>query len=273
MATIYYLYLNIPHLTIVRWGHEIGSYFLKTLEINKGEKVKKHIAFLGIVLIAVVICSGCKQEKAFSPTESTTEESLEISAVEAKEADKFLEKISKNKNYVQIRNMIVSAGFNEIEAKGTDDLVYSFADQDNDAEGIVGFMTFISNKKGDTRSPEANIMVNQVSYTDSNGIAQDTTIIIPFAYYFNERPQGVNYELFSANETDTVWISQVCTYKALNWRKWGKCVAGSFTPVCAVAISACASTTIGYFACVAACCGGSAIGAGIGCAIFNNRLE
>ena len=69
-------------------------------------------------------------------------------------------------------------------------------------------------------------------------------------------------------ETDTILISQVWAGK-FDWRSWGKCFAGSFTPICAPAIGACAATTIGYWACVAAACGGSAIGAGIGCAVFN----
>jgi hypothetical protein len=66
----------------------------------------------------------------------------------------------------------------------------------------------VRNTKGKTKLPkasQANIMTMKVSKTTG----EDTTLIIPFAFYFNERPVGVEYTLFVADTTDTIWVGEI----------------------------------------------------------------
>ncbi|MBI4721750.1 MAG: hypothetical protein HY769_01910 [Candidatus Stahlbacteria bacterium] len=126
--------------------------------------------------------------------------------------------MDKNSEYVATYNKVIDAEFEKIENKSGDTLVYSFKDPEHKAEGIAGFISFIKDGKGDPRAPEANIM----AITCSAENKQDTTIIIPFAFYFNQRPQNVEYELVVANETDTVWMGQVWSSK-WSWGQWGRC--------------------------------------------------
>ena len=96
-------------------------------------------------------------------------------------------------------------------------------------------------------------MVVEVSSIDSS--KDDTTFIIPFAFYFNERPQGVDYKLFAANETDTVWMGQVWAEKS--WLAWSNCMG----TIAYEAAAGCIFAMPAYLQCVA----GMLAAKGIGC--------
>jgi hypothetical protein len=135
-----------------------------------------------------------------------------VSLVGVEKASKFWEKMKENKKYKYIRERIIWEGYERIETKGTDTLVYAFVCPETETEGVVGFTSFVKEKKGGAKLPkasQANIMVMEVSKPTG-----DTTLIVPFAFYFNERPVGVEYKLFGASETDTIWVGEIWNDKA-----------------------------------------------------------
>jgi len=194
--------------------------------------MKKTIALIGIIGIMAVI--GCTDKMTPTPPINPEEQGMTISPVGTEKAAEFWAKMDKNSEYVSTYDKVIDTGFEKIETKNGDTLVFSFKDTEHKAEGVVGFVSFVKDQKDSVRSPEANIMV--ITCTDSANNNQDTTLIIPFAFYFNERPQGVDYELFAANETDTVWMGQVWAEKS--WLTWARCSI--------------ADMTAAYIACIAA---------------------
>ncbi|MBI4721748.1 MAG: hypothetical protein HY769_01900 [Candidatus Stahlbacteria bacterium] len=136
------------------------------------------------------------------------------------------------------------------------------------AEGVIGLMDFVKGQKDSVRPPEAVIMAAEVTYTDSANNNQDTTLVTPFAFYFNERPQNVEYELFAANEPDTVWIGQVWQEKAqeIDWGEFGRCFFRGATMACLGCAYGCRVTATGYFHCLGGCCGVFAVLSALDCA-------
>ena len=203
-------------------------------------------------------CDECEE----SSNEMGTQQVI-VKPVGAQKAKKFWSKARKNRDFRRVYEFIIAHDYVPIKrGKGAEDTLVYYVQSEN-YEGIVGFMSFTEESEEPTS--EAELMYGELECTDSLGTTDSITIAQPFAFYFGERPQGIQCELFAADSADTVWIGEVGGTK-FDWKTWLKCVGIVGGGACIVRAIWCIFAGPSWLACWTGFCGWSIINAAISCA-------